>query len=137
MPWSSAPALIGSSASLRPPDVNRRRRLQASGAGQSPARRSYSEISGSWSKTGAWALALVLAALLAAPAAAADKVDVVSLKNGDRITCEVTLLDRSVLSVSTDPLGKVSVHWGEVVAITSPRQFDLQLTSGLHYLGSL
>jgi Protein of unknown function, DUF481 len=71
------------------------------------------------------------------PLAAADKVDVIHLKNGDRITCEIKRLDRSVLSVSTDPLGKASVHWGEVADLASPREFDVQLKSGQHYLGSL
>src|SRR5262245_41985215 len=71
-----------------------------------------------------------LVALLAGPAAAADKVDVIQLKNGDRLTCEIKKLDQSVLSISTDPLGSASVHWGEIIGVTSPRTFDLQLASG-------
>jgi hypothetical protein len=82
-----------------------------------------------------WTMCFVVAAV--APASAADKVDVVRLKNGDRITCEIDRLDRSTLSINTDPLGKVSVHWGEIVEVTSPRQFDVQLSSGAHYLGAL
>jgi len=78
-----------------------------------------------------------LAVLLAGPAAAADKVDVIQLKNGDRLTCEIKTLDQSVLSISTDPLGNASVHWGEIVGMTSPRAFDVQLASGEHYYGSL
>ncbi len=50
--------------------------------------------------------------LVARPVAAADKVDVVHLKNGDRLTCEIKRLDMSVLSINTDPLNKASVHWG-------------------------
>src|SRR5262249_29915742 len=68
---------------------------------------------------------------------AADKVDVVLLLNGDRLTCEVKKLDRSVLTISTDPLGNASVHWGEIANVTSPRIFDVQLGSGEHYYGSL
>src|SRR5262245_15723930 len=81
----------------------------------------------------------VLGALLlwAPPLAAADKVDVVHLKNGDRLTCEIKQLDRSMLTVSTDPMGTVSVHWGEVAGLTSPRNFDVQVASGQHYYGSL
>jgi len=75
--------------------------------------------------------------LLARPLAAADKVDVVQLKNGDRLTCEIKKLDRSVLTISTDPLGKASVHWGEIVGMTSPRTFDIQVASGHHYYGPL
>jgi len=68
---------------------------------------------------------------------AADKVDVVTLRNGDRITCDIKKLDRSVLTISTDPLGTVTVHWGDIATLASPRQFDLQLASGEHYLGAL
>ncbi len=68
---------------------------------------------------------------------AADKVDVIQLKNGDRLTCEIKKLDRSALMISTDPLGKATVHWGEVVGVMSPRMFDIQLASGQHYYGSL
>jgi hypothetical protein len=71
------------------------------------------------------------------PLTAADKVDVVNLRNGDRVTCEIKALDRSVLTISTDPLGKVSVHWGEISDLRSPRQFDVQVASGDHYLGSI
>jgi hypothetical protein len=71
------------------------------------------------------------------PLAAADKVDVIHLKNGDRITCEIKRLDRSVLAISTDPLGKASVHWGEIADLTSPRKFDVQIVSGEHFFGSL
>lgn len=80
---------------------------------------------------------LCVIALLAGPAAAADKVDVIQLKNGDRLTCEIKKLEQSVLSISTDPLGSASVHWGEVVGMTSPRAFDVQLASGEHYYGTL
>src|SRR5205823_3079694 len=43
----------------------------------------------------------------------------------------------SVLSISTDPLGNASVHWGEIAGLTSPRSFDVQTTSGVHHYGSL
>lgn len=64
-------------------------------------------------------------------------MDTVRLKNGDRITCEITSLNRGVLAISTDPLGKVSVHWGQVAGLESPRAFNLQLASGERYFGSL
>jgi uncharacterized protein DUF481 len=82
-------------------------------------------------------LAVVMLLAAGLPAAAAGKVDVVQLRNGDRLTCEIKRLDRSILTVNTDPLGTVSVHWGDIATLASPRQFDLQLESGGHYLGSL
>jgi hypothetical protein len=75
--------------------------------------------------------------MMAVPLAAADKTDIVQLSNGDRLTCEIKKLDRSILVVSTDPLGKASIHWGEVRGLTSPRTFEIQLSSGEHYAGSL
>jgi hypothetical protein len=80
---------------------------------------------------------VVLVLLVPCLEARAQKVDVVRLRNGDRITCEITGLTRSVLNVSTDPLGSISIHWGQIVGIESPRAFTLQLTSGERYYGSL
>jgi hypothetical protein len=82
-----------------------------------------------------WALTAVMAGF--ASSAAAQKVDIIQLRNGDRLTCEIKKLDRSVLTVSTDPLGTVSIHWGEIATVASPRKFDVQLESGEHYLASL
>lgn len=42
-----------------------------------------------------------------------------------------------MLVVSTDPLGQVSVHWGQVAGLESPRELEVQLTSGAQYQGSL
>jgi hypothetical protein len=81
---------------------------------------------------------LFLGVLLASgPVAAADKVDVITFKNGDRLTCEIKSLDRGSLEISTDPLGTVRVHWGEVTELESPRAFEVQVSSGYEYYGSL
>jgi hypothetical protein len=81
----------------------------------------------------------VLICLMAWPnrAFAGPKLDVVLLRNGDRVTCEINELQRGILSVSTDPLDKVSVHWGEVRALTSPREFEVSLETGERLYGSL
>jgi len=63
--------------------------------------------------------------LLGRPLAAADKVDVLQFRNGDRLTCEIKKRDRRILTISTDPLGNASAHWGEAVDLTSPRKFDV------------
>ena len=80
-------------------------------------------------------LSLCLLLVCPRPSAAADKVDVITFKNGDRITCEIKKLDRGTLKVSTDPLGTVNVHWGEVAAMASPREFEVQVSSGDQYFG--
>jgi hypothetical protein len=81
----------------------------------------------------AWCLALLLGPLCV-PASAGPKIDVVHLKNGDRITCEIKKLDRALLTVSTDPMDTVSLHWDSVGGVASPRLFEIELASGeLHY----
>lgn len=80
---------------------------------------------------------LVIMTFIGWPAAAADKVDVVHLKNGDRITCEIKNLDKGLLEVSTDPAGKLSIHWGDVASLESPREFEVEEESGTRSYGSL
>src|SRR5262245_37457999 len=127
------------------PSAGYRARLRATGVGgcrlagwrgsrSSPTSRSGSEISDPGVSL---AGAVWLGRLWAASAVAAAKDDVLHLKNGDRITCEIRNRDRSVLTISTDALGNATVHWGEVAELTSPRQFDVQLSDGAHHLGSL
>jgi Protein of unknown function, DUF481 len=70
-------------------------------------------------------------------AGAAPKTDTVVLRNGDRLTCEIKRLEQARLSVSTDPLDSVSVHWGEVVGVYSPRIFEVTVVSGDRYYGVL
>jgi putative salt-induced outer membrane protein YdiY len=86
-----------------------------------------------------WTARLLLCAFLAIahPVAAADKVDIIAFKNGDRLTCEIKGLDRGSLEISTDPLGTVRVHWGEVTDLESPRAFEVQVSSGYEYYGTL
>jgi hypothetical protein len=76
-------------------------------------------------------------ALAGVPVAAADKVDIVHLKNGDRITCEIKNLDKGLLEVSTDPAGRLSIHWGDVASLESPREFEVEVESGTRNYGSL
>jgi len=80
--------------------------------------------------------ALGILAVVAIPAFA-QKTDVVKLVNGDTLTCEIKLLDRGRLEVSTDHLGTVNIEWDKVAAVTSKRQFRVETTSGLRLLGQL
>lgn len=70
-------------------------------------------------------------------ALAGPKIDVVVLKNGDRITCEIKKLDRARLTLSTDAMDTVTVHWDTVGQVVSPRGFEVELTSGQIFYGSL
>lgn len=73
-----------------------------------------------------------------APCAAAVKIDVVELTNGDRITCEIQKLDHGKLTVKTDGIGTLAIEWDDIAYVTSATtQYDVELSSGSHYYGSL
>lgn len=74
--------------------------------------------------------------LIAAPVFA-QKTDVITLQNGDRITGEVERLERGRIEFSTDDIGTIYLEWDKVASVTSTRQFELVVTDGSRYLGSL
>jgi hypothetical protein len=80
---------------------------------------------------------VILLCGLAPAVAAGPKVDTVRLKNGDRLTCEIKKLQYGVLTLSTDPLDTVLVHWDEVASLESPRSFEVTLESGDRLYGAL
>lgn len=82
-------------------------------------------------------IAVLLLTMGAPPARAADKTDIVMLNTGDRITCEIKQLDRGRLTVKTDPMDTITIHWGDVVSLTSTRYFEIEIASGIRYYGSL
>jgi hypothetical protein len=84
----------------------------------------------------AYCLALLLGPFGAA-AWAAPKTDVVHLKNGDRITCEIKKLERAKLTLSTDPMDTITIHWAEVEDLVSRRVFEVEVSSGMLHFGSL
>jgi putative salt-induced outer membrane protein YdiY len=69
-------------------------------------------------------------------ARAADKTDIVVLNTGDRVTCEIKQLVRGRLTVKTDPMDTVTIHWGDVVSLTSTKYFEVEVASGIRYYGS-
>ena len=82
--------------------------------------------------------ALLLAALAAWPGiAAAQKTDVVTMPNGDRITGEVQGLSRGKLDYKTDDLGRISIEWVKLTRLTSVHYFDVEVASGVRYFGRL
>ena len=107
-----------------------RRTAEASAEAVSPARSRRPQL------CAACCVALLLGPFAAA-ASAAPKTDLVHLRNGDRITCEIKKLERAELTLSTDAMETVSVHWAEVVDLVSRRQFEVELSSGMILYGSL
>jgi hypothetical protein len=76
--------------------------------------------------------------LLAASLLARDKTDVVVMKNGDRMTCEIKGLDAGVLYVNFDYIdGTSSVDWSKVARLQSTQLFIVKTLDGSIYTGTL
>lgn len=81
---------------------------------------------------------LIAASLLLVTASAmAQKTDIITLVNGDRITCELKELERGLLRVKTDSAGTVYVEWLDIVSVQSDKHFAIETTSGVLAFGSL
>jgi len=78
------------------------------------------------------AMALLLGA--STPALAA-KTDIIVLRNGDRLTGEVTQMRQGKLQVKTDDAGTLSIEWDKIAAITTAAIYDVTLRDGTHMLG--
>ena len=82
-------------------------------------------------------LVLVLL-LLSSMVQARQKTDVLVMRNGDRMTCEVKGLDAGVLYVSFDYIdGTTSVDWAKVARLESTQLFVVRTEDGAVYSGTL
>jgi hypothetical protein len=81
--------------------------------------------------------ALVVLFTAVAALAYAQKTDVVTLRNGDRITGEIKQLDRGRLEFSTDDEGTIYFEWDKIVSVQANRQFEVGTSDGRRFLGSL
>ncbi len=57
--------------------------------------------------------------------------------NGDRITGEVKKLDRGQLEFKTDDIGTIYFEWDKIVSLEAGGQFDVGMSDGRRFLGSL
>lgn len=74
----------------------------------------------------------------AASSLARDKTDVLVMKNGDRMTCEVKGLEAGILYVSFDYIdGTSSVDWSKVARLESSQLFLVKTNDGSVYTGVL
>jgi len=82
--------------------------------------------------------ALGLALLFAAPLLAHDKTDVLVMKNGDRMTCEIKGLAVGVLYASFDYIdGTTRIDWSKVARLESNQLFVVKTQDGSVYTGTL
>lgn len=76
--------------------------------------------------------------LVACPLHARDKVDVLVMNNGDRLTCEIKSLSNGVLYVGLDyAQGTIQLDWSKVNHVESKQLFLVRTQSGQIYVGSL
>lgn len=86
-----------------------------------------------------WAALLMLLLLLipAHHAQANRKTDVITLYNGDRLTGEIEALEEARLSFATNAMGTVQVEWKEVASVESSYNYELRLSNGQRFFGSI
>ena len=76
--------------------------------------------------------------LLCHPLLARQKSDVLVMRNGDRLTCEIKSLRADVLYVSLDyALGTVSIDWFKIDHLESSQLFMVKTADGNVYTGTL
>ena len=76
--------------------------------------------------------------LIGIAAFARDKTDVIYMKNGDRLTCEIKGLDSGILYISVGYLlGTQSLQWSEIQRLESKQLFIVKTEDGSSYVGSL
>lgn len=89
---------------------------------------------------------LLLAPLAGVPAAAAQdftpvtdaqKTDVLVLRNGDRMTGDLRELSRGIVTFRTDAASTIYVKWTRVVTAWTDKVFEIRLTDGRRYVGSI
>jgi hypothetical protein len=76
--------------------------------------------------------------LFCSPLFARDNTDVIVMKNGDRMTCEIKGLSAGVLSVKLSyAQGTIAVQWSAVAHLESNQLFLVQTEGGTVYTGKL
>src|SRR5215472_12909854 len=81
---------------------------------------------------------LCIALLLAAPLRARENTDVIIMKNGDHLTCEIKGLNGGVLYVGLPyVIQTLSVDWSKVDHLESKQLFLVKMQDGSVYRGTL
>ena len=84
------------------------------------------------------AVSLCCTLLFCRPLFARDNTDVIVMKNGDHMTCEIKGLSAGVLSVKLKYVqGTIGVEWLQVARLESNQLFIIQTEEGTVYTGTL
>src|SRR5215469_5126197 len=84
-------------------------------------------------------VSIALSVIMFAPALTArTTTDIIVMKNGDRLTCEIKKLESGVLYASLDYVdGTVAISWSEVQRLESSQLFVVITEDGRTYTGTL
>jgi Protein of unknown function, DUF481 len=83
-------------------------------------------------------LTLCMLALFGCPAsvmAEHAKTDVITLYNGDRVTCEIKALLSGLLECKTDNMGTVNIEWPEIAQVESEYRYEVRLSDAKRFFG--
>ncbi len=78
---------------------------------------------------------LLLLTMLAVPAHAAPKTDVVVLLNGDHFTGEAIQLAYGLLQFKTDDVGTLAIEWDKIASLTTNQVLQVELRDGGRMIG--
>lgn len=67
---------------------------------------------------------------------AAQRTDMLVLKNGDRITGDIKRMEKSVLTIRTNDMGSLSVDWSKVKSLKTKKTYEIRMSSGMVYYTS-
>lgn len=70
-------------------------------------------------------------------ASAREKADVLIMRNGDRLTGQIVVMQYGKLSLKTDYLGTATIEWLDIARAESPQQFVVEDLRGRYFSGSL
>ena len=80
---------------------------------------------------------LLLAMMANVSPGLAQKLDTVIVENNDRVTGEIKKMERGRLEYKTDDMGTLSIKWNKVRRLWSPFFFEIEVTDGRKFFGSL
>jgi len=81
-------------------------------------------------------VALVLLAAATERVLARAKTDVIVVRNGDRVTCEIRQLNQGMLKVKTDDMGTLDIKWEKVIELDSGYYFRVEASTGARFFGT-
>ena len=83
------------------------------------------------------AAAIAFTVVVSSVVVAQGRTDIVFLANGDRITGEVTRLERGRLEFKTDDVGTLYLEWDNLRSVVTMRTVEVMTADGRLFLGSL